>query len=153
MIRSACKTEYWQWNDKVMLVWWFIMKCTNYSAMPTRINVAEGTHHRNIKGNAPATLGMQHNIVDILPLDHQKLLAKYLPESISSLWHESQAATIKHNTNYEQFLQKRKRHRYKICTETLTFFLAILTISWRRSFSATCICTMSPQFFMIVSNS
>jgi hypothetical protein len=61
------------------------MKCINYSAMPTRINVAEGTHHRNIKGNAPATLGMQHNIVDILPLDHQKLLAKYLPESISSL--------------------------------------------------------------------
>jgi hypothetical protein len=49
--------------------------------MQTRINMAE----RNIKGDAPTTLGMQHNIVDILPLHHQKLLAKYRPEPISSL--------------------------------------------------------------------
>jgi hypothetical protein len=98
---------------------------------------------------------MQHNIADILPLHHQKLLAKYRPEPISSLWHEGQA-TIKHIKNYENFLQKDKITRWvsnQIVQNSLTFFLAILTISWRRSFSATCICTMSPQFFMIVSNS
>lgn len=41
---------------------------------------------------------MQHNTVDILLLVLQKLLAKYLSGSISSLWHESQATICIKNT-------------------------------------------------------
>ena len=97
---------------------------------------------------------MQHNIVDILPLGLQKLLAKYLQEPVSFLWHENQATIGM--TNHINIFYMKKTETSESCKNIqeimYTFFFTIFTISWSTSLSATCMWTISPQFFMIVSN-
>lgn len=64
---------------------------------------------------------MQHNIVDILPSGLQMLLAKYLQESISSLWHENQA-TIGMENDINIFYKKTKTsENYKRCSRNYIY--------------------------------
>ena len=101
----------------------------------------------------PITHGMLRSIVDTLPLPLQKLLSKYLWELISSLLHEHQVAIYQiYVTN--QFFKEMLLNKVML-TEwvILTFLFTILTMSWSKSRSATCIWIKSPQFFTIVSNS